>query len=334
MSALGLGVLGCGDFLRWQRPAIDQAADVRIAALFDPRSEAAEAAAAWSGGSVRASAQAVIDDPAVEVVCIFVPPWLRPELVEAAAAAGKAVLTTKPLAADEEGCQRIATAVNDAGIACGVIYNRTDNGFVHTARRVLADGGLGRMALYKQDWLHHYPQWNTWALDPDKNGGPFMDAMIHNLNAARFLADAPMARGTLFADRHSQNIPCADTEFVKLDFSSGASAHLFITWAAALEVTSTAGNYREHIDQLFLVTDQGWMLRPAGGRLEATRHGEIRSWPMHGPATSHYQRFVEHLRDQAPWPEELASVAESAADIRLLRRLESQHREVVALDDL
>ena len=79
-----------------------------------------------------------------------------------------------------------------AKVRRGVLYGRSGDGFACMARQALASGEIGTLALYRHDWLHHYPQWNTWALDPAKNGGPFMDAMIHNLNLARYLMARPM----------------------------------------------------------------------------------------------------------------------------------------------
>ena len=54
------------------------------------------------------------------------PPGTHPEIVEAAAAAGKAVVCEKPLAADYAGALRAADAVQRAGVlgAIGFDYRR------------------------------------------------------------------------------------------------------------------------------------------------------------------------------------------------------------------
>jgi hypothetical protein len=83
-------------------------------------------------------------------------------------------------------------------------------------------------------YLHHDPQWNTWALDRDKNGGPFMDAMVHNLNIARYLMGRPMTACTFFSDSHAHQLPCADTEAMKCDFADNG-ATLFDAFAAAVQ---------------------------------------------------------------------------------------------------
>ena len=66
-----------------------------------------------------------------------------------------------------------------------------------------------------------------------------MDAMLHNLNAARYLMGRRVVGRAFFSDDHTHSLACDDTVF-KVDFLSRASAHLFITWAAELAVYDSA----------------------------------------------------------------------------------------------
>lgn len=328
-QTLGLGFIGCGDYLRLNLPELAASTRVRVAALFDADPARAERIRGITGGEVRASASAVIADPAVDIVVLFVPPWVRAPLVIEAARAGKAILTTKPIASDVADCATMLAAVEQAGVACGVIYNRTENAVTAALKTVFASGEIGGIGLYRQDWLHHYPKWNNWATDPAKNGGPFMDAMIHNLNRARYLFGRPVARATFFRDNIAHpELRCADTESLKLDFADGGTAYLFITWAADLAVHSTTGNDREHIDLFYCITELGWRVtvesQPAASVVVASRLGETRQWPVKPFARTVFDEFVAHLKDGAPWPERLPSLAEAAADIRLLRETEKQ----------
>lgn len=326
-NPLGLGLIGCGDYLRLNLPEISGSKRVRVAALFDPDRPRAERFQVATGGEVRASAAAVIADPAVDIVVLFVPPWVRAPLVADAAQAGKAILTTKPVASDIPDCTTMLAAVQAAKVACGVIYNRTETSLVPALKRVFGSGEIGGIALYRQDWLHHYPQWNTWATDPAKNGGPFMDAMIHNLNRARYLFGRPAVRATFFRDNLAHpELRCADTESLKLDFSGGGTANLFITWAADLAVHSTAGNHREHIDLFYCITNRGWRVTVETEQgppcIVASRLGETKRWPVAPFARTLFDEFAAHVQDGQPWPERLPSLTEAAADIQLLRETE------------
>ena len=58
----------------------------------------------------------IIDSPAIDVVDVCTPPGSHPEIVEAAAEAGKAILCEKPLAADYAGAHRAAEAIRRADV--------------------------------------------------------------------------------------------------------------------------------------------------------------------------------------------------------------------------
>jgi predicted dehydrogenase len=330
-SKLGLGIIGCGDYLRWQEPGLRNAELVEVVSLFDTQSERAADYASRLGGSAAESADAVIANTAVDIVLLFVPPWVRRDLFVKAVAAGKHILTTKPLAPSVEDCAAMAEA-SDGAVRCGVMYGRTGDARVEAYKDLFESGEIGRLALYKQDWIHHYPQWNTWATDPEKNGGPFMDAMIHNLNTARYLMGRAATHATFFGESHAHELKCNDTESIKVDFDGNGSAHLFITWAADLAVQSTEGNYREHIDNKFMVTDQGWYIIERDGAIVASREGAERTFEVKGLGGCVFDRFAAAVTSGADLPRDIGSVAEAGADIKLIRDTEAAAGQRIALD--
>jgi predicted dehydrogenase len=319
-----LGILGCGDFLRWQEEALKASERVQVKAVYDPNRERAEGWAEKLGATAAASEDDILKDPEIDLVSLFVPPWLRRDLFVRAADHGKHLLPTKPLGHTADACDAMVEAVRRNGVRCGVIYRTAGEPWLDAVKTLLDEGRFGKLALFRQDWIHHYPQWADWALDPEKNGGPFMDAMIHNLNIARYFMGRPMKTATWFSDRLSHpDLPCADTESLRLDFEGGGVAQLFITWAADLAVYSTEGNYREHVDLLYLVTDQGWHITEESQEGQAfvrvSRLGED-EWiePKPLPAT-HYDRFAEAVEKGGPNPRDLPDVENAAEDVRLIR---------------
>lgn len=319
-----MAIVGCGDFLRWQADSIRNSKQLAVTRLYDPAPERARRYADQLGGSAAAAAEDIFADPEIPLVALFVPPWLRRDYVERAVRSGKHIITTKPLAPNPAEARGIRDLIADSdGLRMGVIYNRTGNGAVETLSRVLEEGSFGKLALFKMDWLHHYPQWNTWALDPEKNGGPFMDAMIHNLNIARYLMNRPVERAAMVSQRLAHpDLSCSDTERLTLQFAGGGLADLFITWAADLAVYGTEGNDREHIEQWFMVTDQGWLVtfeeaaeQPV---VRLSRRGETRDIPVAHPAETCYDQFVDCIRKGTPNPPGLPTVEEALVDIELI----------------
>jgi predicted dehydrogenase len=93
-------------------------------------------------------------------------------------------------------------------------------------------------------------------------------------------------------------------------------------------VERTDGNYREHIDILYMVTDQGWRLtgeeRDGQLSIRASRHGRdewITPQPLPG---TRYDRFVEAIESDAPNPRDLPDVDEAAEDVRLIRAFDGK----------
>lgn len=323
MEKKRLGILGCGDFLRWQAGDLTKSKGVEVVKLFDPDASRAAGYAEQLGGEAVADEEAIFSDPDIDIVCLFVPPWIRRGQVERAAAAGKHIITTKPLAPNTNDADAIVAAVAAAGVRCAVLYGRSGDSATATLKRTFDDGRFGRLALYRRDWLHHYPQWNKWALDPARNGGPFMDAMIHNLNAARHLMGRPVTKATLFSDKLAHpDLMCADTEAMKVDFDEGGAAYLFITWAADLEVMDTVGNNREHIDIYYLVTDQGWRItegqQDGKAGFFASREGKQEFVPVEPLPATTFDRFVGAIADGAQNPGDMPTVENAAEDIRLV----------------
>ncbi len=318
------GVIGCGDYLKIMSSGLKASKLVRFTHFYDVNQHRASDFARDFSGQTVPKVDEMLAMPEIAMVVMFVPPWVRSDLVCKAAAAGKHILTTKPLAPNTAECMKMVRTARQHKVKVGVIYNRTSNSVVETMKCLFQKGSIGKLALYRQDWIHHYPQWNNWALDPEKNGGPFMDAMIHNLNIARYLMGRSATVGTMFSDHHSHpELTCADTETLKLDFEECGSAHLFITWAADLAVYSTKGNQREHIDWCYGVTDQGWRITQTKKEgvpvIEASRLGKQKYYPLIKQTQTIYDRFVKAC-EGGPWPADLPDLTEAMQDIDIIRR--------------
>lgn len=316
MKVYRAGLLGAGDFARIQTPILQKSQRIRVAGVYDPNPEAARVTAERLGATVVGSADALFADREIDVALVYTPPFTRLDLVRQAVSAGKEVITTKPLAPTLAEAQAIAALTRNG--RCLVLYKRTGNAQVQTLKKVLDSGEVGALRLYKHDWLHHYPYWAPWALDPRKNGGPLVDAMIHNLNTACFLAGREVVSFGYHGYRLSQDFAIPDTELLVLDFADGATAHLSITWAADLAIYDVKANDRERIDVNFVVTSDRWLLRfeAREGRpmVNATRDGQVRLFPVTAPGQTLYDRWADDI--EAGRPVETGS-QEALRDIEL-----------------
>jgi predicted dehydrogenase len=102
------------------------------------------------------------------------PNHLHVPVIRAALAAGKHVVSDKPLATSSDAAWRLWKAASDAGVVHAVTFNYRGNPLVQQARVMIARGDIGPVhfvhGAYLQDWLLEATDF-SWRLEPEK-GGP------------------------------------------------------------------------------------------------------------------------------------------------------------------
>jgi predicted dehydrogenase len=296
---LKAGLIGCGDYLRWEIDEINNSRYFKVKSTFDLDEMKSKSIAKKINAKAVESADSIFEDEEISIVMIFTPPWARKELFRKAVDKGKHIITTKPFGSNFQDSKDLAEIVQ-AKVNCAVFYGRSGNANVEQIKRILGSGEIGKLALYKEDWLHHYPLWNDWATDPEKNGGPFMDAMVHNLNKSRYLMGSPVKKVEFISANYAQNLKCNDTEFMKIDFENGSSSWLFITWAADLEVFDPTGNDRVHYGILHMITDKGWYITEEEMDgipiIKAVKESEVKTWEVEPLEYTRYDSFSVNLQ--------------------------------------
>ncbi len=114
-EVLRVGLAGAGPWARTvHAPMLATGPETTLAGVWSRTETSAESLAADHGVPAFPSFDALLD--ASEAVAIAVPPGVQPALAVRAARAGKALMLEKPLALDVAGAERIAEAVQDAGV--------------------------------------------------------------------------------------------------------------------------------------------------------------------------------------------------------------------------
>ena len=137
--------------------------------------------------------RSVIADPEVEVVNIASPNFLHLEIAKASAAAGKHVMCEKPVGRSPEETAAIAQAAREAGILTFVGYNYRWAPLVQYARKLIADGRLGKITHYRGRFFAGYasnPQAVlSWRFQQDLGGlGASGDLLSHVIDMAHLIA--------------------------------------------------------------------------------------------------------------------------------------------------
>ncbi len=159
---------------------------------------ARDAAARLGADRAFADAEALANDPDVDVVHICTPNHLHVRLAEAALGAGKHVICEKPLATSAPEARRLVAAATGAGLVATVPFVYRFYPLVREARARIASGAVGPLRLlhgsYLQDWLASEAD-DNWRVDPSQAGASraFADIGSHWCDLVEFVTGDRLA---------------------------------------------------------------------------------------------------------------------------------------------
>lgn len=137
-------------------------------------------------------ADAMIADPAIDVIDICTPNNLHAETLKKAILAGKHVLCEKPLCTTPEEAAEIEALAAKTGKTCGMVFNNRWLAPVLRAKQLIDEGRVGRILHFEAQYLHNS------CIDParrvgwkqDKTvcgGGTLFDLGSHVIDLMSFL---------------------------------------------------------------------------------------------------------------------------------------------------
>ena len=200
-KTLNIGMIGCGFMAKTHSNAYANVAhffDVPytpvLKTVCDLNAERAAAfAAKWGYEKIESDWRKVVADPAIDLIDICLPNNLHAEVAIAAAEAGKAVVSEKPLARNAAEAEPMVAAVEKAGVPNFVSFNYRRIPAVALAKRIIDSGKLGKIFHYRanflQDWTINadVPQGgkDTWRLNVKEAGsGVTGDLLAHCIDLA------------------------------------------------------------------------------------------------------------------------------------------------------
>ncbi|MBZ9559394.1 MULTISPECIES: Gfo/Idh/MocA family oxidoreductase [unclassified Modicisalibacter] len=136
--------------------------------------------------------QALVADPAIDVVDICAPNFLHQEMALAAIAHGKHVYAEKPLALSAAGAREMAEAAERRGVKTLVGFNYIRNPATCLAREIIASGEIGELVHFRgrhdEDYLADPELPHGWRTRRATAGaGALGDLGAHILNLAEYL---------------------------------------------------------------------------------------------------------------------------------------------------
>ena len=270
-------IIGCGVISKTHIAALE-AAGATVAWICDDQPDRLANIAERVPAARQASAlETVLADPDVDVVHICTPHATHVEQLEAVLAAGKHVITEKPLAATPEGVRRMLTAAEAAearGQFAACIFQHRYSRLAQLIRDVVADGRFGALTsarlpfrcTRRQSYYDKDAWRGTWAIE---GGGVCINQAIHSIDMLTwFCGNEPLEVTTdhLANVRLQGVIEVEDEARAQVRFASGVIAEIDCAndqqsgWDMEIQLRSERGYLSYSLNQ--------------GGRLLALEHDD------------------------------------------------------------
>jgi predicted dehydrogenase len=187
------GILGAAKFARdFMARAIHAAEGAELVALATSDPRKAEGFAAFCPGlKVHATYEALLADPGIDAVYIPLPNHLHLEWTLKALAAGKHVLTEKPIAMKAEEIDQIIAARDATGLLAAEAYMIVHHPQWIRARQLVQEGAIGRVQHVDAAFCYdNREEPGNIRNRPETGGGGIRDIGVYTFGSARFVTGA------------------------------------------------------------------------------------------------------------------------------------------------
>src|SRR3954449_9904098 len=230
ITLLGTGLIG--DF--YTMTLHGQRGRDRVRVAYSRSDERASAfASRWGIPETTTDLDAAIRHPETDVVVVALPNHLHEEVVSAVAAAGKAVLCTKPLGRNAAEARRMLEAVEKAGVFGGYLEDLCYTPKTLKAVRSVQDGALGDVTWVRSRETHPGPH-SAWFWDGRLTvGGAIIDLGCHCIEIIRSFmgkGNRPVAV-MCTTDTLVHPIDDEDNAVAFIRFESGAIGQFEVSWS-------------------------------------------------------------------------------------------------------
>lgn len=193
MQRYNVGLIGYGvGGAIFHAPMIAATAGLKLARVASRSADPDELHRAYPGVTRDDAPQAMLDDPAIDLVVVCTPNPSHYALAKAALLAGKHVVVDKPFVlSSAEGDELVALA-REKGRLLSVYQNRRWDGDFLTLRQTVASGELGPIHTYRAHFDRYAPQVKrSWKSEPQPGSGVLWDLGSHLIDQALQLFGLP-----------------------------------------------------------------------------------------------------------------------------------------------
>lgn len=230
--------------------------DVKLVACWDDNAERGRANAEKFGMTYSSQVEALLNNPEIQAVIVTCETNRHPEMVVAAAAAGKDILCQKPMALTLADCDRMSAAVDKAGVKFMMAYQMRHDPSNMKMKELLDSGAIGKIGLlrrrhcinvlFNEGFVNGLTRWH---FDPEKNMGMFMDDASHATDFIHWMLGRPIS---VMAEIENTLTTIAPDD-------TGVAIYRFASGAMAVLVNSSVIHAAENTTEIY--GDQGTIIQ-------------------------------------------------------------------------
>ncbi len=262
-------LVGCGRIAQNHIQALEKHADrAELVAVCDTDAAAREAASKRTGAPAYAALTDLLRSTAPDVVVLATPSGLHPEQTVQIAAAGRHVMTEKPMATRWEDGKRMVQACDNAGVRLFVVKQNRRNATLQLVRQAVERKRFGRIYMVNINVFWTRPQsyydsakWRgTWEFD----GGAFMNQASHYIDLLDWLI-GPIESIQAYTATLARNIQVEDTGVMSVKWRAGALGSVNVTMLT----------YPKNLEGSITIIGEKGTVRVGGVAVNAIEHWEF-----------------------------------------------------------
>jgi UDP-N-acetyl-2-amino-2-deoxyglucuronate dehydrogenase len=226
-------LVGCGRISANHFDAIEKHTErAELVGVCDIDPEALCRAETRTGAPGFRSLEALLAGTPADIVILATPSGLHAEEAVQVAAAGRHVMTEKPMATRWQDGKRMVHACDQAGVHLFVVKQNRRNATLQLVKRAVEKGRFGRIYMVNINVFWTRPQsyydsaaWRgTWEFD----GGAFMNQASHYVDLLDWLI-GPVESVQAYTATLERNIQVEDTGVVSIRWRTGALGSMNVT---------------------------------------------------------------------------------------------------------
>jgi UDP-N-acetyl-2-amino-2-deoxyglucuronate dehydrogenase len=231
-----IALVGCGRIAPKHFEAIESHAErVELVAVCDTDREALQAAVKRTGAKGFDSLHDLLAGSDADMVVLCTPSGLHPTQAVAIAAAGRHVMTEKPMATRWADGKHMVEACDAAGVRLFVVKQNRRNATLQLLKRAVEQKRFGRIFMVNLNVFWSRPQsyydsakWRgTWEFD----GGALMNQASHYVDLVDWLI-GPVESVQAYTATLDRDIQVEDSAVVGIRWRSGALGSMNVTMLA------------------------------------------------------------------------------------------------------